>query len=110
MRWSYFVIDDVTPKYEGITFGDRWNGWQMPYFLKPMMLRILADANYHPNLTPQDGYLYRYDEKFDKVVCDEYIDNVLVDTYNEDVIEYGGKKFYGVGTGSWVWEETTINK
>ncbi len=89
---------------EGYSNGLRWNGFAQPAFAKEGLERIREIFN------AGDSEI-RLDEERDVVIVDlgpEVDDDCRFEEYpGFDIVVQGGKikRVYGVGAGSWVWDE-----
>jgi len=99
MKKAFFTIGDIDEKFEGITSGQRWNGWECPYFDIETAQKILS--------TLQDV------EEAKKWGFSYYIftpDNLCIQEFHEDGIEtytavnFEGKNYFPIGYCNWVWE------
>lgn len=45
MRKAIFCVGDLESYYVGYTYGTRWNGWEIPFFNKETVNRILDDLS-----------------------------------------------------------------
>lgn len=94
MKKAIFEIGSHEGYYVGYTSGHRWNGWEMPYFDKETVNRILRELPLeHSDFAP----------KFD------WYGDVLMETDEGESYEVGttiidGVTYYRLGDG-WVWEE-----
>lgn len=90
---------DGGPDYAAYSRGDRWNGWSMPYFTHSEVVRLAADLHPRTELVyhPEDN-TWRNDQQGDGEE----------DVYIEETIEVDGQriKVFGIGAGSWCWDET----
>lgn len=96
MKKAIFFIGDLDAYYVGYTFGADWNGWEIPYFNKETVNRILADLS---------------DEASDVVRQFNWEGNVLIETDENGekfnvfhIADSLGELHYQLGNG-WVWEE-----
>lgn len=97
-RRSRFVIEGTDSVFQGWTDGRDWNGWAMPHFEFSEAQRVIE------SLTDFNG---KYD-----VGRDCFVTRVADDEDEvweaQSVTLLGGAqiKVYGIGAGSWIWEET----
>src|SRR5690606_14708667 len=103
-------IAEVQGLYDGLTRGETWNGWAVPYFEKEQALRIAEDYN---RLAKEGGgdmadARANHDGKTDSFV--------FYDPNNDDEVVYEAVtigveeeevRVYPVGTREWTWEEAT---
>jgi hypothetical protein len=94
MKKAEFYLDGGTGLYIGYTFGTRWNGWEIPFFNRETIDRILATE-------PITGERFEWDG--DELI--NYMDGeepcaVLSTTHD-------GKTLYQLGNG-WVWDTDEI--
>lgn len=100
-RKAVFTIDGFAEAYIGYMGKSRWNGWAIPYFEKEEAIRVMKDYNKN-----SDSPMY-YNEGKDKFY------HFGTDSYSgetwrgEDMqTEDGIKHLYGIGAGSWIWDDT----
>ena len=106
-RRASFYIDSLPSIYPGITRGESWNGWAVPYFEKEVSEQIAED--YSRAAKEQGGDLAdahaRYDEGNDAFL---FYDPILKDevAYPATMIEVDGEEVtvYPIGTREWTWE------
>lgn len=79
--------------FEGYKYGPSWNGWAVPLFPFDQATRI-AEA------MSEFAHVF-YDDQ-----TDEFIYIVEDDEERFGAVEMDGRKLYGIGAGSWMWEET----
>jgi hypothetical protein len=97
---TQFCIDGLADTFEGYTSGEKWNGWECPYFAKSVAEQILE-------LSRANGYSWVYQEKTDAFAV----------THPDDPSDYSPEVFkaaqistddgqvtvYPVGAYSWSW-------
>ena len=98
-----FIIEDWFGPFEGWTAGQRWNGWECPYFEFETAIRMVDAWN---NVAfDEEQYQARYDEKRDEF-C--FRDGGLEewDCFGAQTIESEGKtiKVYPIGAFCWIWD------
>ena len=102
MKRTLFTIDGFAYAYIGYTDHTRWNGWACPYFEKDEALRVMEGYNecaespifYNADY---DTFYHFGTDSFDGEMWRGY------DIHTED----GIKHLYGIGAGSWVWDDAT---
>ncbi|MBK1901999.1 MULTISPECIES: hypothetical protein [Burkholderia] len=95
----FSVSLDVGPSYQAYSRGERWNGWECPYFTIEEAMKLLA----HPYL---DGL--RYDAEGDKFIMDDGDGEVLDETvFASRVVLVDGNpiKVYAIGAFGWCWNK-----
>jgi hypothetical protein len=95
---TYFTTDGFKPPvwFSGLTFGGRWNGWEVPYFTKAVALEIVAQMPDHLRYSEDiDAFVYNDLEATGDEDCNEYF-------FGEDI---NGEKYYSIGGCSWCWDE-----
>ena len=100
MKNATFIIDDWLAA-EGIHDPDRrWNGWAVPFFTLEEVQKIAetVNASIDPNdtwekITVQDGKVFSEYNGGDESEIEEVAS-----------IDFEGKKYFGVGATSWVWD------
>ena len=95
---TYFTTDGFKPPvwFSGLTFGGRWNGWEIPYFTKAVALEIVALMPDHLRYSEDiDSFIYNDLEATGDEDCNEYF-------FGED---FNGEKYYSIGGCSWCWDE-----
>lgn len=96
MEKRSFTIDSLDSKrFEGFTCGEIWNGWACPYFTFEEATKIVDAQN------ANGSYSAYYDEAKDTFVFS--FSNEEKEEYSAENL--GGEKLYGIGSGSWIWEE-----
>jgi hypothetical protein len=105
MRKAKFSLEGFDGVFEGYTFGQRWNGWQVPYFTKEVGLKIMEA------MAEDEGNHPKYDEERDMFVVSNDYDDA---TEEFPAMEFAGDgeihKLYPIGSGSWVWDEEVEEK
>lgn len=97
MKKAIFCIGDLDAYYVGYTFGTRWNGWEIPFFNKETVNRILDDISDSLRQFHWDGdVLIETDENGEKSNVFHIADSL-------------GELHYQLGNG-WVWEEHEISR
>jgi len=95
-----FEIDGGN-KYKGFSQGQRWNGWECPYFPLEVAQQIAKDmSNFSDKLTydeTKDCFTYKT-EDYPQDESDSF-DSTLID----------GKKLYAIGAFSWCWDGEPVN-
>ncbi|MGG6449277.1 hypothetical protein [Pseudobacillus badius] len=101
MRKAFFGIDAIDGGiFEGYTSGDKWNGWDCPYFSKEQADNIAKAMvkcfEVSANLN-SDGEVYSFDFCAD---CEQF-------EFKRQTITVDGKDIdvYPIGTYHWVWQE-----
>mgnify|MGYP003652514001 CR=1 FL=1 len=110
MEKAIFEIDtlDGGARFEGITKGHLWNGWECPQFDLKNTLRILKDVmDSEDNKHNYDFTFYEYDELYDVIIEKGFYNSKLeyISTSKPNVIN--GIKYYSVGAYNWTW--TMVN-
>jgi hypothetical protein len=99
---GHFSIEEWFGPFEGWSQGQRWNGWECPYFEFDTALRMV-DAWNNIALCDEE-YQARYDEARD-AFC--FRDGGLEewDCFGAKTIEIEGKtvKVYPIGAFCWTW-------
>ena len=99
-----FTIEDWFGLFEGWTAGQRWNGWECPYFEFDTAIRMV-DA-WNNAAFSGEAYQARYDEERD-AFC--FRDGGLEewDCFGAQTIEIEGKtiKVYPIGAFCWIWSD-----
>ncbi len=97
-----FIIEDWFGPFEGWTAGQRWNGWECPYFDFDTAIRMV-DA-WNNTAFGDEEYQARYDAARDEF-C--FRDGGLEewDCFGAKTIESEGKdvKVYPIGAFCWIW-------
>jgi hypothetical protein len=89
----------------GWTRGDRWDGWQSPYFEKAEALQVLAYNN-----EPPVGKAW-YDEETDAMFVHWENDGDEPQKFEVESIETpeGWKQVYAIGAGAWCWDADPVD-
>ena len=89
--------------YVGWTTGELWNGWGVPYFEPDVAARVVKELS---------GWSVRFDAEHDEYVRTAENNPEEHDVAPADTIEVeAGRgltrkiKVYGIGAGSWTWDE-----
>jgi hypothetical protein len=94
-----FYLDGFEGTFEGYTFGQRWNGWQVPYFTKEVGQAIMDEMN------NDEGNTAVYDEERDMFVVSNTYDDGTEEFPGMDIAGDGEiLHLYPIGSGSWVWD------
>jgi hypothetical protein len=105
-KWqpAEFAIDDG-PRFQGYTDQGKWNGWACPRFGLDTAKSVVA---YFKDTDGQNSGVY--DEATDQFLMhnSDYPDEEQ-EVYGSVEIEVGGAKIktYGIGSGSWCWDNMT---
>jgi hypothetical protein len=102
MKQAYFYIPENIPPVKGISFGDRWNGWECPYFTIEGVKQILAYTGEGHDMDYDDGTYYSFDEG---QVIEESVEDGEVTKTPVDPKNVGGVNYYPVGAFNWVWQQ-----
>jgi len=106
-RRSHFLIEDWFGPFEGWTAGQRWNGWECPYFEFDTAIQMVDAWN---NTAFEEEYRARYDEERDEF-C--FSDGGLEewDCFKAQTIEAEGRtiKVYPIGVFYWTWSHAEIS-
>lgn len=99
MKKAIFCIDVFSNNYVGYTFGTHWNGWEIPFFNKETVNRILADIGEEASDIAKQFHwegdvLIETDENGEKFNVFHVADDL-------------GELHYQLGNG-WVWEMEEI--
>lgn len=98
-RKTRFVIEDGEI-YEGFTYNQHWNGWEMPMFEREIAEKILKDC---------EDLEFKYDNETDTFTFkSEYEDDDCEETEKgHDILADNGKVYhvYDIGAGNWIWSE-----
>jgi hypothetical protein len=86
------TFDGTEEAYMAITYGERWNGWECPFFTKENAEKVLRDLE-------TEGF-WSYDKESDTFY-------MHFDDYDEpdefEGIDINGTKYYPIGNGCWCW-------
>ena len=99
-----FIIEDWFGPFEGWTNGQRWNGWECPFFECDTVIRMVDTWN--NKAFDGEEYQARYDEERDAFY---FRDGGLEewDCFGAKTIETEGKaiKVYPIGAFCWIWSD-----
>ena len=91
-----FSVDGLTPYFDGSDEpGKRWNGWRMPFFTEPVMLKIKAHIESDPG----------WGEGDDAIVIEHHPERHATDRFT--VFEQGEHRstvFAVQVNGTWLWQ------
>jgi hypothetical protein len=96
-----FTIEDWFGPFEGWTSGQRWNGWECPYFEFDTAILMVDAWN---NAPFDEEYQARYDEEQDAFCfCSDGLEEW--DCFGAQTIEIADKtiKVYPIGAFCWIW-------
>ena len=106
-RRARFEIADVQGPYDGLTRGETWNGWAVPYFEKEAAHRIAEDYGRVAKERGGDmaGARARYDGEADAFLFYDPINDEEV-AYDAVSVLVDGEEVpvYPIGTREWTWE------
>jgi hypothetical protein len=103
MRKARFYLEGFEGTYEGYTFGQRWNGWAVPYFTKEVGQSIMDEMN------TDEGNTAVYDEERDMFVVSNGYDDTTEEFPGMDIAGDGEiLRLYPIGASSWVWDEAEV--
>ena len=89
---AFFSMDCMDVNIEGLTYGNRWNGWACPYFTYENAMKIAeVMPDFHMWYDMDKDLFFTTDEETDpEEFCPKIIDGI---------------KYYGIGNCSWCWDE-----
>ncbi len=90
---------------EGITFGQRWNGFYCPYFTYENALKILAKQEIKEDVLEMGSYFYEMSED-KKSILEITEDGISV--HSARLID--NQLFFPIGFCNWVWEEIIFDE
>lgn len=103
MRKAFFGIDGLEGGiYAGYTKGDKWNGWDCPYFPTAPANQIMFDLEGQSDYdlatfdAPTDSFVTRYEGGEEE---NEYWEGMDIEVDGETV------HVYPIGSHGWVWQE-----
>ena len=97
-RKAKFEVEGVEAEFNGWTDGNSWNGWAMPHFEFNEAKRVV-DV-----ITDSKG---RYDAEQDCfVTTDTDGEDEVWESQTITLLGNQQVKVYGVGAGSWIWDES----
>lgn len=90
-------------QFEGITFGQRWNGWECPQFDLETTNKILLGMCSEEVAKECSFSHYKYDEFYNVVIETTFWGNKIecVETWKPSNIN--GVDFFAVGYMCWTW-------
>ena len=95
-HWGYVSTDDEIP-YPAWIDDRRWNGFAMPFFTRDVVDRVIADTFGWARFAVEDGV--------PTVRTTDDDPSYSVDDVAVPLVEVDGVTLYGIGAGSWVWDE-----
>lgn len=100
-RKTRFAIEDGEI-YEGFTFNQYWNGWEMPMFEKEIAEKILKELT-----DSSDSWQAKYDSETDTFIFKFEDDDCEDIEKGRDILGEDGNihHVYDIGAGSWIWSE-----
>jgi hypothetical protein len=110
VRAARFEIDTCQYGYPegvpGYTRGERWNGWQCPYFEKPAAMVVIS------YLLQDENTVAYFDPDRDAFIVNTYCERGARDPEYDEVFAAevmdtpdGTKTVYPIGAFSWCWDE-----
>ena len=101
-RQAKVSIDGSRPLFDAILEPNTWNGWACPWFTHEVAYQVMegwaesyadldgytAQWHYEPI---EDNFVWRTDPADEWETCPTFTEN--------------GVTYYGIGNGSWVWQE-----
>jgi hypothetical protein len=97
-------------KYNGLTFGIYWNGWECPLFDLKTTLKVLKDFHKdtsEDNKNDYDFSYYEYDSLYDVIIEKSFYSGKIECIATSKPIIINKKKYYSVGSFNWTWFEAT---
>lgn len=96
-------VNEGFEQYEGITNGNRWNGWECPLFTIDNVNKILNNLGSEELAKECSFSFYEYDSTYDVIIEKVYWNGKLeaIDTTKPTLFE--GNKYYPIGNGNWTW-------
>jgi hypothetical protein len=108
MKKEIFEIETAEgfAQFEGITFGQRWNGWECPQFDIDNINKILEGLGSEAEAKECNFSYYEYDSVYDVIIEKVYWDGKIeaVDTSKPIVVD--GIKYYALGCFNWTWTKS----
>ena len=101
LRHGLFVIDGLPGRYSGMTRGNEWNGFAVPYFPLAEAQRVADDYASQPP-TPDGQPCSEYDEARDAFML---YDPSAEEWDETSSVEVDGHALYPIGAHQWTWEE-----
>jgi hypothetical protein len=96
-RRAKFAIEEADTEFEGWTNGKCWNGWAMPYFEFVEAQRVVE------LLTDPKGKYDAVRDCFISINGDG--EEEIWEAVNVSLLGGVQIKVYGIGAGSWIWDE-----
>ncbi len=96
-RHTHFALETAEGVFAGWTYGKRWNGWAMPYFVhsEAELVARVFDARYDAG---HDAFVTKSPDAEEEVwsaVTIQLPDGTCV-------------KAYPIGSGAWMWDEVKV--
>jgi hypothetical protein len=92
---AFFSMDCMDVNIEGLTYGNRWNGWACPYFTYENAMKIAeVMPDFHMWYDMDNDLFFTTDEETDS---EEFFPKLI-----------DGIKYYGIGNCSWCWDEIEV--
>jgi hypothetical protein len=99
MTKTFFQIDDCEEKFEGITSGRRWNGWECPLFPIETANKILSTLQDSEESTNLRYSYYKFTPDFSAI---QEIHEDGIDMHYP--VKFEGVNYFPIGYCNWVWE------
>lgn len=98
MKKAFFTIEGEE-KFQGITSGQRWNGFECPYFDLETAQKILSTLQDVDQAKEFGFSYYHFNDDF----------SLLFETHEDGTEQYSpitfeGVKYYSIGFCNWVWQ------
>ena len=107
MKTEIFEIETENgfDQFEGITFGQRWNGWECPQFDIHNIKKILDGIGTEEQAKECNFSFYEYCPTYDVIIEKVYWDGKLeaIDTSKPILVD--GIKYYALGCMNWTWSK-----
>jgi len=99
---KFFALDHFRQPIAGITFGDLWNGWDVPYFNHENSLKVVTEMLSNEEVADYDADTIVYNADTNKFYNRSYANGIATDEECYSV-EFNGETFYSLQGYCFCW-------
>jgi hypothetical protein len=108
MKTEIFTIEvnngDLA-EFEGVTFGDLWNGWECPLFTLDVIKSILKDIGTEDDAKACSFSFYEFDSFYNVIIERVYWDGIIQAIDTTKPILINGLEYFSFGAYNWTWQK-----
>lgn len=107
MKKEIFEIEtnDGYSQFEGVTFGQLWNGWECPLFTLDVVKSILDGIGSEAEAKECSFSFYEFDSFYKVIIERVYWDNKIEAIETSKPILIDGVYYYSIGSYNWTWSK-----